>query len=240
MKFLTTVAAAALALLVSLETASAATFTWTEGNNQNRKLVAGSYDLEDADESTPGFELDDLANVNPTGFGANDILQIHGRIVSAVDIYTYSFSFQNSFKVEFDLDGYQLAENLISSNGITDENDPDFGFETLSGLVGQDGRGGDPEAGLPKKGVKFSLIGNGQTIERSFKTDILDGANPFIFGGVGGVEYILIVDGSVGPRSGADALYDLRISAVPVPAAGLLLLTAVAGAGFMGRRRRKS
>ena len=60
-----------------------------------------------------------------------------------------------------------------------------------------------------------------------------------IFSGKGGVDYLLTVDGSVGPRTGAAALYDLKISAVPIPAALPLFLTALAGLGFVGRYRNR-
>ncbi len=215
MKMVSTLAAAAL--MLSAVAASSATYTWTEGNNDNRKLVAGSLDLEDASPGMPGFDLGD--------FNSNDALQIHGRIVGSQDVFSYSFTMEKQFSVVFDLDGYFLDEG---------------GFESDSGLVGQRRRGGNPTPGYSMKGVKFTLSGGGETESRSFVTDVLDGADPFIFFGNGGTEYTLTVDGSVGPQTGRAALYDLRVEAVPVPAAGLLLISAVAGMGVMSRRRKSS
>ncbi|MEM6371206.1 MAG: VPLPA-CTERM sorting domain-containing protein [Pseudomonadota bacterium] len=232
MTVVSTVARCVLALALMAGSATAATFTFTEGNGNNRKLVAGSMDLDDANTSMPGFELDDLAGVG-AGFGADAVVQLHGRIVSSQDIFTYTFAFMQGFKVEFDLDGYLLASGFTSSDGDQSE--------ALSGLVGQDGRGGNPQSGLlPVKGVEFTLSGGGSTISKTFTTDVLAGSNPFIFSGTGGVEYVLTVDGSVGPAVGADALYDLKISAVPLPAAGLLLLGGLGGFAALKRRKRSS
>ncbi|MEM9577877.1 MAG: VPLPA-CTERM sorting domain-containing protein [Pseudomonadota bacterium] len=201
--------------MLSAVAASAATFTWTEGNGNNRKLVAGSIDLNDANSNTPGFDLG--------AFTAADALQVHGRIVGSQDVFSYSFTMSQAFNVSFDLDGYALALG---------------GFESNSGLVGQKKRGGDPTPGEIMKGVKFTLTGGGSSESRSFATDILSGADPFILSGDGNTVYTLTIDGSVGPAAGKAALYDLRIAAVSVPAAGLLLISAVAGMGAMARRRK--
>jgi len=215
--------------------ATAATYTFTEGNGNNRKLVAGAnqIDLEDANNSTPGFDIDGLAG-QTTGFGANDVVQLHGRIVSSQDVFSYTFAFAQGFKVEFDLDGYTLATDTNSSDGDD--------TESLSGLVGQDGRFGNPKAGISAKGVAFTLTNTADNsfITRPFTTDILDGEDPFIFAGLGGVEYTLTVDGSVGPQKGADALYDLKISAVPIPAAGFMLLGGIGGLAALRRRKGKA
>ncbi|MFL4470352.1 VPLPA-CTERM sorting domain-containing protein [Tateyamaria armeniaca] len=231
MKLISKIAASAIALALMAGGATAATFTFTEGNGHNRKLVAGSIDLNDANTSTPGFELDDLAGV-AAGFAPDDVIQLHGRIVSSQDVFSYTFAFAQGFKVEFDLDGYLLAAGFTSSDGDQSE--------ALSGLVGQNGRGGNPQVGLlPVKGVEFTLAGGGTSISRTFQTDVISG-DPFLFSGIGGVEYTLTVDGSVGPAVGADALYDLKISAVPLPAGGLLLLGGLGGLAALRRRKGKA
>ncbi|MEL6792061.1 MAG: hypothetical protein AAFP78_01305 [Pseudomonadota bacterium] len=224
MRTLKIIGSAALAVALAATTATAATFTFTEGNGQNRKLVADSVDLQDARSNAPGFDLGQSLT-------ANDILQIHGRIVGAKDSFSYLFQMTEAFVVSFDLDGYQLAGNLIGSNGVD-------GFEQFSGLVGQNTRRGDPTPGADSKGVRFTLAGGGTTQSRTFQTDVLLGDDAFIFSGLGGVAYTLTVDGSVGPRKNAAALYDLKVAAIPLPATGLLLLTTLAGVGFIARRRK--
>ncbi len=209
--------------------ASAATVTYTEGNGQNRKLVADSSDLEDS-PIPGGFALG--------SFESDDVLQLHGRIVSSQDVFSYTFAFSGAFNVEFDLDGYQLAAGLTSSDLV----DPDSGYETLSGLVGQVAKGGNPVAGTTVKNVSFSLSGGGSTVSKTFVTDVLasNTTDGFIFSGLGNVEYTLTVDGSLRPTSGAVALYDLKISAVPIPAAGFMLLGGLGGLAALRRRKSKS
>ncbi|WP_108835507.1 VPLPA-CTERM sorting domain-containing protein [Tateyamaria sp. Alg231-49] len=140
--------------------------------------------------------------------------------------------------MEFDLDGYQLAAGLTSSDLV----DPDSGYETLSGLVGQVAKGGNPVAGTTVKNVSFSLSGGGSTVSKTFVTDVLasNTTDGFIFSGLGNVEYTLTVDGSLRPTSGAVALYDLKISAVPIPAAGFMLLGGLGGLAALRRRKSKS
>ncbi|MEM6890485.1 MAG: VPLPA-CTERM sorting domain-containing protein [Pseudomonadota bacterium] len=226
MQFFPKLAVSAIALALLAGGATAATYTFTEGDGNNRKLVAGSMDLDDADPSAPGFELDDLVGAGD-GLGADDVLQIHGRIVGSKDVFSFSYAVAEGFKVEFDLDGYLLAAGATSSDGDQSE--------ALSGLVGQAGRGGNPEAGLsPVKDVRFVLSGGGSTVSQTYQTDVLAG-NPLLFTGMGGVEYTLTVDGSVGSYARTDALYDLKISAVPIPAAGFLLLGGLGGLAAMRR-----
>ncbi|MEM0950258.1 MAG: VPLPA-CTERM sorting domain-containing protein [Pseudomonadota bacterium] len=227
---------ALVALVVAATSSSAATYTWTEGNGQNRKLVAGSTDLEDANPGSPGFELNALAfggtQDDAAAFGFGDSLQIHGRIVSSQDTFSFKFSFNSAFRVLFDLDGYELADGLSSSIGTE--------LEPLSGLVDQVARRGNPSDELgDEKAVRFILSGGaGPDQVRVFETNVLDGATPFIFGGEAGTEYVLTVDGNVQPTRNIDALYDLRIVAVPLPAAGLLLLGALGGLAAFRRHKK--
>ena len=217
----TVIASVFLSMIVAVSAASAATYTWTEGNNANRKLVKDSRDLEDADPTAPGFELGD-------DFGSEDTLQIHGRIVSSQDTFSYNFSMATNFSVAFDLDGYILQEGNV--------------FESNSGLVGQTTKGGDPTPGEITKGVRFILTdegGNTQTLD--YTTDILlgSGVDPFIFSGRGGEKYTLTVDGSIGPEIGAAALYDVKIAAaVPIPAAAWLFGSGLIGLVGAARRQR--
>ncbi|MEQ3711187.1 MAG: VPLPA-CTERM sorting domain-containing protein [Tateyamaria sp.] len=205
--------------------ASAATVTYTEGNGQNRKLVADSSDLEDS-PIPGGFALG--------SFESDDVIQLHGRIVSSQDVFSYTFAFSGAFNVEFDLDGYDLAAGLTSSDGTSSED--------LSGLVGQVAKGGNPVAGTTVKNVSFSLSSGGSTVSKTFVTDVLasNTTDGFIFSGLGNVEYTLTVDGSLRPTSGAVALYDLKISAVPIPAAGFMLLGGLGGMAALRRRKSKS
>ena len=223
MPFLKSLSITTAAIALTASAASAASLTITEGNNDNRKMVWGSEDLEDANSGAPGFELGT--------FGANDALQIHGRIVGARDAYTYTFEMEEDFNVLFDLDGY-----LLDADGV--EGGVAGAFQTLSGLVGQQTRAGDPVEGLDAKGVKFTLAGGGDTQSRSFVTFVLAGDSAFIFIGMANTQYTLTVDGSAGPNKGAAALYDLRIEAVPLPAAGWMLLAGLGGFAAMSRRKK--
>ncbi|MEO9575075.1 MAG: VPLPA-CTERM sorting domain-containing protein [Tateyamaria sp.] len=226
MKSIAKFATTASVLAVMATGASAATYTFTEGNGQNRKLVAGSTDLNDS-PVPDGIPLGSFAN--------DDVIQLHGRIVSSQDVFTYTFAFASAFKVEFDLDGYELATDLISSDGVST-------FETISGLVGQVEKGGNPETGSTKKAVAFTLARTGSSVTKSFTTDVWhdNPSDGFIFSGLGGFEYTLTVDGSLQPTQSAVALYDLKISAVPIPAAGFMLLGGLGGLAALRRRKGKA
>jgi len=215
MKQLSKLSAVAAVITLTAGAAQAATFTWTEGDGSNRQLVAGSIDLGDAPDSGTPIDLRD-AN-GGSAFGLGDILQLHGRIVSAADMF--SFSFTVPFTVAFDIDGYALDAG---------------GTEMLSGFVGQNTIGGDPVLGNDKTAT-FSLDDGSTTQSATLSTDIYSSAGvPGLFTGQANVDYTFMVDGA---GNGA-GLYDIVVAPVPVPAAGLFLLTALAGTGFMARRRR--
>lgn len=218
--------------MLAATSVAATTFTWTEGDGENRKRVADSTDLEDASNGSPGFDLN-LSN-GGDAFAFDDKLQIHGRIVGARDTFSFDFEFGAGFTVEFDLDGYELAAGLIGSDGVSS-------YEQLSGLVDQDGRGGNPfvQDDPDGKFVKFTLTGGGSSESRTFQTNVLDGDDPFIFRGKANTRYTLTVDGR-SPRStkNFDALYDLTISTVPLPAGAWLMIGAFGGLAAMRRRKK--
>ncbi|MEM9972136.1 MAG: VPLPA-CTERM sorting domain-containing protein [Pseudomonadota bacterium] len=212
-------AAAALGLMVA-GSAGASTYAFTEGNGQNRALVAGSVDLEDASSGGDGFDLG--------AYGANDVVGIYGRIVGAVDRFTFSVS--TMFDLQFDLDGYALDSGGSVAGG-------------LSGLVNQTfATSGGSAGGDLSKGVTISLIDaltDGLVGSEAFATNLTSAnlLDPVIFGDVGPGTYTLIVDGRNGPNKGAPALYDLEVvAAVPLPAAGWLLICGLGGLALMRRR----
>lgn len=227
-------AVAALALSSSM--VSAMTFTITEGNNQNRRTVVGSTDI-DVDSNGNGINLDALS---PSAFGRGDVIGIYGRIVSAVDKFTYTFSSDVGFNVGFDFDGYEVFSS--GKDGPTE-----FVDEGLSGLVDQSVvLSGDPDNANDSsdKKVIISLenTGTDEIISKTFYTNVtsVTAVTASIFADLVGGSYKLTIDG----RQGGDAknvaaLYDLRISAVPLPAGVILLLS---GLGVLGvaRLRRKS
>ena len=110
-------------------------------------------------------------------------------------------------------------------------------------FAGNTGANGDP--GPNGKAVTFELIKTGETtLSRTFNTDYTNGDASIFSGGAGA--YTLRVSGA-GPLSTAYynisiAANEASISAVPVPAAGLLLLGGLGGLGGLRAfaRRRKA
>lgn len=221
--------AAGLSVLLS-GAAAAATFTFTEGNGQNRALVKDSIDLEDANNSAPGFDLNSETGV--ANFSAGDVLQIHGRIVGATDTFTYAFTSSTAINVGFDFDGYDLDAGGSVAAG-------------LSGLVNQQAVLGNEDLSVGGKGVTISLFDSSTNTQigttQSFTSNIVSTTDAFgiIFGNVSAGSYHLIVDGSGGPKKGTPALYDLKVAAVPLPAPALLLLAGLGGLA-VARRRKKA
>ena len=209
--------------------AMAATISVTEGNGDNRRLVDGSVDLEDASPGGIGFDLDAL---NGGTFGAGDTIGIYGRIVSSVDRFSYTFTSGINFDVDFDFDGYDLAGGGSVGAGF-------------SGLVDQTAVLSENEDTIVNgggKGVRISLVNTllPEVLVRDFVTNwtSLTSADSSIFSNVAAGSWTLVVDGSVGPNTRRAALYDIEISAVPLPAGGLLLLGGLGGLAALRRRKK--
>lgn len=207
--------------------AMAATVTVTEGNGDNRRTVAGSVDL-DTDSAGTGVDLDAL---NGGAFGFGDTIGIYGRIVGAVDRFTYTFTSGVNFNVDFDFDGYDLeAGGSVGAgfSGLVDQED------VLSGDADQVINGGG-------KIVEISLINDLlPDLVRSFTTNVssLTSGDSSIFSDVAAGEWTLVVDGRFRPNQDTAALYDIEISAVPLPAGGLLLLGGLGGLAALRRRKK--
>ncbi|MEM1077506.1 MAG: VPLPA-CTERM sorting domain-containing protein [Pseudomonadota bacterium] len=218
-----TIAAAAFTLAYA-GAASAATLTVTESQGQNRALVLDSVDLDDAADSGGGFNLNALNGGN--AFTSSDDLQVHGRIVSSVDQFTFEIS--STFNLDFDFDGY-----LLDAGGA-------IGAD-LSGLVDHDVvlAGDDPALVASGKEVTISLTDSMMnSVSETFFTNVSSATvmDSNIFSNMAAGTYTLSIDGTQGSATGVAALYDLKISAVPLPAPALLLL---AGLGGLVAARRK-
>jgi len=211
MKKLLLILGAALMLGGSLQ---AATLAITEGN---RDLVLGTTALAPTD-STNGPPGNPLGTV---GFGGGvdvyDQIDVHGRIVGAADFY--NFTATSSFTIEFIFDGVTTAEDGLIASGFVRE-----------------GNGGNTS--------NFILNLNGGSVgpsPLSFSTDITsvgdNGGTSLIFSGTAGTLYTFAIDSGVPSPSNA-ATYDIRISAVPLPAGVLLLLSGLGAMGIVRRRKR--
>lgn len=190
-------AALAVTLFAGVGIAEAATLKVTEGK---RPAVVGSSKIGDvfAPGGADGFDVGSIDG---------NVVEIYGRVTSAVDLYVYDFVTSGGVFIDFIFGGIETV------NGPVD----------LSGLTGDDG-----------KDVLFELLAADDTVLASklFKTDITDGdANIFTHFGAG--EYSLRISGT----TKQEALYDIRISAVPLPASVLLLLAGVGGLTVAARRK---
>ncbi|WP_257884056.1 VPLPA-CTERM sorting domain-containing protein [Roseobacter insulae] len=197
----------ALAAIALSGAAHAATFGWTEGL---RPDVVGTNRIvpTDANNAPPGF---DLGTIN-----GGQSIDLHGRIVDAADIY--QFTSKRKFRIDFIFEGFDAIVNgnvkTINTSGFVSQPlDADDGAVVNMFL--------EDAGGLP-----------GAAAGNSFVTDITSGDST-IFGRTAPGTYTFTIDG----LNNFDALYDIRITAVPLPAGGLLLLTALGGLGIARRRR---
>ncbi len=203
MKTLIKTAAIALTIGFISMTAQAATLSYTEGK---REQVAGTTVISptDASNAPPGYDLGTI------GFGeANDTIDLYGRIVNAVDVY--SFTSNSAFRIDFIFGGYDLASGgTVSESGFVAENrdnNSDFSLDILAPSTGSVGA--------------TNLV-----------TDITSGIS-FIFGGDAGT-YQFALDGT-----GGAARYDIRISAVPLPAGLPLMGAGLALMGFVAWNKKR-
>lgn len=201
----TTLLLLAAALSLGVTAASAATVRISEGS---RAPILGSIDLGDVRGAPTG--------AYDTGtLGAGDSLELYGRIVGAVD--TFAFTSAQSFTVSFLFGGYETAKGVVRASGFigTGTRDNTSVFRLLDAT--------DPSRMIAERTYTSSILsedGNGGTAR--------------IFAGGPG-SYLFQIDGSRQGNGGNAALYDIEISAVPLPASALLLL---AGVGALGAMRR--
>ncbi len=200
----------AAALSLIASTSSAATVTISEGI---RAPILGSLDLGDVKGSpSKAYDAGD--------YGSGDTLNIHGRMVSKID--TFAFSMANAFSVSFIFGGFETENGLSRSSGFTAEKRTDN--TSVFRLL---------DANDPTRVIT----------ERTFTTGITseddNGGNALIFAADAG-DYLFQIDGSVFNNRRTPALYDVQISAVPVPASAWLLLAGLGALGVAGRRTRRT
>lgn len=222
---------AVMALGATAATSATYTYHYTEGM---RDLVQGSVSPASTNVSSalPGFNLGTL--------NAGENIALHGRIETGRD--AFSFTTTARVKVEWLLDGYFL--------------DKDGSFESLSGYVAAKREAPGVNNFVPDHNVAntvplsvtaLTFYENNDAISSDpgtgspFSTEVSarEGSNPFIISLQAGTYSFRLDARTVAGANRADALYDIKISAVPLPAGALLLLTGIAGLGI-GRRRRNA
>lgn len=152
-------------------------------------------------------------DVGDLGVGAGEFetIEIYGRIVGAKD--TYNFSSSTDFIIEFIFGGYDLEGG---------------GSVTESGFVKDNSGGSSSNFSLTTLNGLVSFA-----VANPVMTDITSGAS-LLFAATAG-DYIFMIDGLTDA-----ATYDIRIQAVPIPAALPLFLAGMGSIGLLGRRRRKA
>jgi hypothetical protein len=187
-------------LLISSNSHATMVAGWTEGL---RDQVAGTslVPTVDVPTATP-FDLGTLTN-------AGDYITLHGRIVGAVDPYTFT-SNVSAFKIEFIFAGVDLEGG---------------GILAPSGFIA--------ETKLPKE-AKFST---GPATSTSITTDV-DSGNPLIFASteMGTIDFV--IDGLGQKVPALYDIKITGVQPVPVPAAVWLFGSVLATLGLFRRRAK--
>ena len=208
---LRTIGLSALAFALMSSVATAATVGFTEGV---RDQVAGTTLVTptDASNSPPGFDLT-ASGFLGSGIAENRSIDLHGRIVGAIDVF--EFTATREFEISFIFGGYDLEAG---------------GTVTESGFV-REGNSGSNSSIFTLTDI--NTLTSVTTTPSPLVTDIIAG-DPFLFA-AGPGSYRISLDGQ-----GQSALYDLRLTAVPLPAALPLFAGALGLFGLLGWRRKKS
>lgn len=208
----TILAAVVAAASIAGTSSFAAVIGFTEGT---RDHVQGTQQLAPKDTSPNPANAFDLDTAGTLG---QDTFELYGRIVDSIDNFAFGFTATSTFNVSWIFGGYNLEGG---------------GSVGLSGFVAEGG---------PKKKATFKLLDatNGNSVLQSmdFETDVTTG--PAIIFTAGPGDYVLQIDGSgpINAPGGGVGLYDIEISAVPLPASALFLLAGVAGLGAVARRKK--
>lgn len=204
-------AIAAIALAGGVQ---AATYTFVEGDRDDvigaTRVTADGSGADD----TLSFDLTAIT----TTLGGGDIIDIHGRIIGFAD--EYKFDTNRNVRVTWIFNGYTTAAGFVAKSGFVANP-----FD-------------DTESAPAELTVNPGAIGG---VDSPFLTNICatcTNDNIKIFSQTFDPgTWTLNIDGLAG--GGIDTYYDIRITAVPLPAGGLLLLTALGGLGIARRRRNK-
>jgi len=140
-----------------------------------------------------------------------DRIDIFGRVVGNFDIFDFTSS--SAFRVDFIFGGFDLEEG---------------GSVGQSGFVIEETGSNSSDFTLDILSPSTGVIASG-----GFTNDVTSGIS-FIFGGLAG-DYRFTIKGE-----GAPVLYDIRISAVPLPAALPLMGVGMVLLGLMSWRRKRT